>query len=122
MAAFTYTIQDGDTLSGIAQQLCGDATLFTALAVINDIPNPDVIYTGNTLTIDCEAAAAWTAANERVGTPTYPGSGTTPAQRAPAGTLLTPPPPPVNSEVDQSALKPDDVSPIPDSIPHLPNT
>lgn len=32
MAATTYTVQVGDTLAGIAQQSCGDATLYPALS------------------------------------------------------------------------------------------
>ena len=46
-----YTIQRGDTLSSICKKFYGDASLYPKLAAANNIKNPDLIYTGNTLSI-----------------------------------------------------------------------
>lgn len=46
-----YTIQRGDTLSAICKKFYGDASLYTKLATANNIKNPNLIYTGNTLVI-----------------------------------------------------------------------
>lgn len=46
-----YTIQRGDTLWSICKKFYGDPTLYSKLAKANNIPNPDLIYTGNTLSI-----------------------------------------------------------------------
>lgn len=43
-----YTIQPGDTLSGIAQRY---GTTVSALASLNGISDPDLIYAGNTIRI-----------------------------------------------------------------------
>ena len=45
----TYTVQSGDTLSGIAAAY---GTSWQHLAEINGISNPDVIYAGQVLTVD----------------------------------------------------------------------
>lgn len=47
-AAQTYTVQSGDTLSGIASAY---GTSWQRLADINGIANPDIIYPGQVLTI-----------------------------------------------------------------------
>ena len=44
-----YTVQSGDTLSGIAEKF---NTTYTRLASINNISNPNLIYVGQTLTIN----------------------------------------------------------------------
>ena len=59
MAGFLYLVQDGDTLSGIAQQQCGDVKLADALAFMNRIEDPNTIYSGVNLIIDCDALKTW---------------------------------------------------------------
>lgn len=49
--AKTYTIVKGDTLSGICRKFYGNANLYPKLAKVNNIKNPNLIYTGNTLKI-----------------------------------------------------------------------
>lgn len=51
----TYTVQAGDTLSGIAARY---GTTYQYLADINDIANPDLIYVGQVLTISGGGASA----------------------------------------------------------------
>ena len=53
----TYTVQSGDTLSGIAAQY---DTTAAALASLNGISNPNVIYVGQTLKVIGTAAATST--------------------------------------------------------------
>ena len=48
----TYTVQNGDTLSGIAAKF---GTSYQHLAEINGIANPDVIYPGQVLKVDSAA-------------------------------------------------------------------
>ena len=60
MAGFIYLIQEGDTLSTIAQNQCGDPSLATALAALNRIEDVNTIYAGVNLIIDCDALRAWT--------------------------------------------------------------
>lgn len=45
----SYTVQKGDTLSGICRSAYGDGSLYPALAAYNAIPNPDLIYPGTVL-------------------------------------------------------------------------
>ncbi len=59
MAGYLYMIQDGDTLFDICQRECGDGSLYQALAALNHIENPDWIFAGENLIIDCEALLAW---------------------------------------------------------------
>lgn len=51
----TYVVKRGDTLRGIAQTFCGDASFDDAIAEYNDIPDPTNISVGAELTIppDC---------------------------------------------------------------------
>lgn len=51
----TYTVQAGDTLSGIAARY---GTTYQYLADINDIANPNLIYVGQVLTISGGGASA----------------------------------------------------------------
>lgn len=46
-----YTIQRGDTLWSLCKKFYGDPLLYPKLAQANNIKNPDLIYTGNTLII-----------------------------------------------------------------------
>lgn len=54
-ASETYTVQSGDTLSGIAEKF---NTTYTWLANINNISNPNLIYVGQTLTINRAAQSS----------------------------------------------------------------
>lgn len=51
MAAGTYRIKAGDTLSSIARSVYGDASAWPAIAAANRLPNPDLIYVGAELVI-----------------------------------------------------------------------
>lgn len=51
----TYVVQEGDTLSGIADQY---GTTYQHLAAINGIANPDVIYPGQVIVIDGVASGS----------------------------------------------------------------
>lgn len=52
-AATTYVVQPGDTLSAIARRF---ETTVTALIKLNNLPNADMIYTGQTLVIQATEA------------------------------------------------------------------
>jgi len=53
-ATRTYTVRPGDTLSGIAQKLCGAARDWAGLWHANpNITDPNLIYSGNQLTVAC---------------------------------------------------------------------
>jgi hypothetical protein len=71
VAGNVYVIQQGDTLFDIAQQQCGDGSLYRALAALNNIADPDVIQPGSSLTIDCEALHEWTPSDSA---PSMPGA------------------------------------------------
>ena len=49
--ANTYTVESGDTLSGICRRFYGDASLFLQLASYNAIPNADLIDVDQVLEI-----------------------------------------------------------------------
>ena len=48
-----YTVEAGDTLFGIAEELCGDGNKFTEIAAANGISDPNFIEPGQQLTIPC---------------------------------------------------------------------
>lgn len=50
-AGGTYTVQSGDTLSGIALKLLGDAQRYAELAALNGISDPSKIYPGQVLVL-----------------------------------------------------------------------
>lgn len=45
------TVQSGDTLSAIARDFLGDASRFSEIAELNNIPNPNLIFTGEQLAL-----------------------------------------------------------------------
>lgn len=45
----TYTVKSGDTLSGIAKSQLGSADRWPEIQKLNDIPDADLIYPGQTL-------------------------------------------------------------------------
>jgi nucleoid-associated protein YgaU len=47
----TYTVTDTDTLWAIAKRYLGDGSRYPEIAELNNIPNPDIIYPGQVLTI-----------------------------------------------------------------------
>jgi nucleoid-associated protein YgaU len=46
-----YVVQPGDTLSGIARQFYGDAKRWPEIQKANGITNPNLVHTGDRLTI-----------------------------------------------------------------------
>ena len=59
-AGISYTVAAGDTLAGIAGRACGDPADWPAIWHQNQaaVPNPDLIYPGQTLTFTCGELAA----------------------------------------------------------------
>jgi LysM repeat protein len=53
-----YTVISGDTLSGISARFCGTAADFASLAAASGITNPDMIFPGQTIKLDCHATPA----------------------------------------------------------------
>ncbi|CAI55461.1 Hypothetical cell surface protein precursor [Latilactobacillus sakei subsp. sakei 23K] len=53
-AATNYTVVSGDTLSSISQKFAGNDSLIEKIANANKIANKNLIYVGETLTIDEE--------------------------------------------------------------------
>jgi LysM repeat protein len=49
--AQTYTVREGDSLSGIAAAVWNDASKWRRLAEVNDIPNPRVLEPGQALIV-----------------------------------------------------------------------
>lgn len=71
MAGMVYIFQDGDTLAKIAEKECGDAKLADALAAMNRIEDPSLLYSGVPLILDCDALKVWhPAAQPFTGGPT----------------------------------------------------
>ena len=56
----TYTVQNGDTLSGIAAKF---GTTYKAIATLNGISNPNLIYTGQVLKIPHSNVRTYTVQN-----------------------------------------------------------
>lgn len=44
-----YTVKQGDTLSKIARDVLGDIRLWPAIAELNNLSNPDLIFPGQVL-------------------------------------------------------------------------
>jgi hypothetical protein len=59
MAGMVYIFQEGDTLATIAEKQCGDAKLADALAAMNRIEDPSMLYSGVHIILDCDALKAW---------------------------------------------------------------
>lgn len=58
VAARTYTVRRGDTLSAISARVCGTPADYKALAYNNHLRNPDRVFAHQVLRIACHAAAA----------------------------------------------------------------
>lgn len=56
----TVTVQAGDTLSEIAQANCGTSADYPGLAAASRITNPDLIFPGQAITLNCKPGAAAT--------------------------------------------------------------
>jgi lysozyme len=54
----TYTVRPGDTLCRIAQRECGGRITWQKIAADNNIINPDLIYVGDVLTLNCDVGGA----------------------------------------------------------------
>lgn len=50
----TYTVQSGDSLSGISKKIFGDASMVNKIMELNDMDNPDTIYIGKVLKLPRE--------------------------------------------------------------------
>jgi LysM repeat protein len=55
-ARSVYTVRAGDTLSRISSRFCGTAADYPSLAAASHIANPDLIYAGQKITLNCHAA------------------------------------------------------------------
>lgn len=59
MAPIIYVIQEGDTLTSIAEKQCGDVALAAALAGMNRLDTSTELEPGGSLILDCYAAKDW---------------------------------------------------------------
>ena len=50
----TYTVQSGDSLSGISKKIFGDSSMVNKIMELNDMDNPDTIYIGKVLKLPRE--------------------------------------------------------------------
>lgn len=57
-ATTTYTVVRGDTLSRIAARFCSSSAAYRSLAAASGIGNPNRIYPGQKITLNCSAAPA----------------------------------------------------------------
>ena len=61
-ARSTYIVRSGDSLSQISARFCGTAADFPSLAAASGIANPNLIYPGQSVTLNCHAAVPAPAA------------------------------------------------------------
>ena len=54
-ARSTYIVRSGDSLSRISARFCGTAADFPSLAAASGIANPNLIYPGQSVTLNCHA-------------------------------------------------------------------
>jgi LysM domain/Transglycosylase-like domain len=54
-ARSTYVVRSGDSLSQISARFCGTATDFPSLAAASGIANPNLIFPGQSITLNCHA-------------------------------------------------------------------
>ena len=96
----TYTVLPGESLADIAAK---NGVTVDALIAANDVPDPNIIYTGQVLNLPKPGAPAPAAPTPRPAAPTNtlvpppPAPTNTPQPPAPAPT--TPPPPPTGSTI-----------------------
>jgi len=55
-ARSTYTVRSGDSLSQISARFCGTAADYPSLAAASGIANPNLIFPGQSITLNCHAA------------------------------------------------------------------
>src|SRR6266480_96861 len=54
-ARSTYIVRSGDSLSRISARFCGTAADFPSLAAASGIANPNLIFPGQSITLNCHA-------------------------------------------------------------------
>lgn len=74
----TYTVKPGDTLSKIARDVLGNMALWPAIAELNDLKNPDLIFPGQVLILPDKleplpVAEALEANRQQAGVPAWLG-------------------------------------------------
>ena len=57
-ARSAYIVRSGDSLSRISARFCGSAADFPSLAAASGIANPNLIYPGQSITLNCHAPVA----------------------------------------------------------------
>ena len=67
----SYTVQKGDTLSGIAQKICGNANDWPYIAQVNNLHSPYTIYPGQKLIVRCAASPTTHPSTSPPSTSTY---------------------------------------------------
>ena len=55
-ARSAYTVRSGDSLSQISARFCGTAADYPSLAAASGIANPNLIFPGQSITLNCHAA------------------------------------------------------------------
>ncbi|SPS03627.1 LysM peptidoglycan-binding domain-containing protein [Latilactobacillus sakei] len=81
-AATNYTVVSGDTLSSISQKFAGNGSLIEKIANANKIANKNLIYVGETLTIDEETQTVTVAPATTQAATTTPVATQQPVQKA----------------------------------------